>query len=111
MQGVPQCVRVLDPLVDKHFNRVDTSPTYRTHGFQIISFMQKKGGVCKTTCSYTTAYGLAKAGRRVLYVDADGQRNGEETALSKHIHEHFHGDSEALYQQAGCSDTLLTALK
>ena len=111
MQGLLGSVRVLDPLVDKHANRIDTSSTYRSHSFQIVSFMQNKGGVCKTTCSYTAAYGLAKAGQRVLYVDADGQRNGEETALSRHIHEHFDGDSEEFYEQADCHDTMLTALK
>ena len=110
-QLVPVYARVLDPHVDQHANRTYLTETYRTHPFKIISFMQNKGGVGKTICSWSVACGLAKAGRRVLFVDADGQRNGEETAMSRQLYEYFGGDSAAFYQQFQCADTLLTALQ
>ena len=90
-------------------NRSDATDTYLRHPFQVISFMQQKGGVGKTTVSSSVAYTLARLGKRTLYVDADSQRNGEQTMLARHVSEHFDGDWRAFYAQAGC-ETLLEAL-
>jgi len=42
---------------------------------RIIAFFNHKGGVGKTTSSYNVAWGLCKAGKRVLMIDADAQCN------------------------------------
>eukprot|EP00891_Asterochloris_glomerata_P001625 jgi/Astpho2/1625/fgenesh1_pg.00029_%23_1_t len=92
----------------KHNRNVDDS-AYLNHQFQIISFVQQKGGVGKTTASTTVAYALARAGKRTLFVDADSQRNGEQTMLERCVNELYDGDWQAFYQQANCQ-TLLEAL-
>ena len=47
-------------------------------GFMIISFINQKGGVGKTTLSINVASALANAGHKVLLIDADKQ--GSSTA-------------------------------
>ncbi len=42
---------------------------------RIITYVNQKGGVCKTTLAAQTAYGLARRGRRVLAIDMDPQGN------------------------------------
>ena len=103
-------VSILDPhVVGRALNRTDTTETYLRHPFQVISFMQQKGGVGKTTVSSSVAYTLARQGKRTLYVDADSQRNGEQTMLARHVYEHYAGDWRTFYAQANC-ETLLASL-
>ena len=78
---------------------------------RIITFFQQKGGVGKTTCSYTVAYGLARQGKSVLYVDADNQCNGLQAALGKHLFHHYGGDWRHFFAVNQMDDTLLTTLK
>ena len=42
---------------------------------KIISIINNKGGVGKTTTAFNLAHYLAKEGRRVLVVDLDSQKN------------------------------------
>lgn len=42
---------------------------------KIISFINQKGGVGKTTMAYNSAYALAKNGHKVLAIDLDPQAN------------------------------------
>lgn len=51
---------------------------------RVIAFCNNKGGVTKTTTTVNLAYGLARAGRRVLVIDTDAQCNATYT-LSSHI--------------------------
>ncbi len=50
--------------------------------FKIISTWNFKGGVGKTTTTFSIGYALALQGKRVLFVDADPQMNLTETAMS-----------------------------
>jgi chromosome partitioning protein len=47
-----------------------------------IGWLSEKGGVGKSTCAVNVAVGMAKAGRRVLAVDADPQANLSMVLLS-----------------------------
>lgn len=78
---------------------------------RIVTFFQQKGGVGKTICSYSTAYGLARAGHSVLYVDADNQCNGLQTALGKHVYHNYGGDWINFFAQNQLTETLLTTLQ
>ncbi len=49
---------------------------------RIISLFNHKGGVGKTTLAYNVAWGLGKAGKRVLMVDGDAQCNLTEITVS-----------------------------
>jgi len=42
---------------------------------KVVTFFNHKGGVGKTTLAYNVAWGLSKAGKRVLMIDADAQCN------------------------------------
>ena len=42
---------------------------------KVISFINQKGGVGKTTMAYNTAHALAKNGHKVLAIDLDPQAN------------------------------------
>jgi chromosome partitioning protein len=42
---------------------------------KVISFINQKGGVGKTTMAYNTAHALAKKGHKVLAIDLDPQSN------------------------------------
>lgn len=48
---------------------------------RIFTLANNKGGVTKTTTTVNLAYGLAKAGRRVLVVDTDAQSNSTYSLL------------------------------
>ncbi len=50
---------------------------------RIFSLVNNKGGVTKTTTTVNLAYGLARAGRRVLVVDTDAQSNSTYTLLGR----------------------------
>lgn len=41
----------------------------------IISFLNQKGGVGKTTMSFNVAFNLAKRGKRVFFIDSDPQNS------------------------------------
>lgn len=48
---------------------------------RIITLANNKGGVTKTTTTVNLAYGLARAGKRVLVVDTDAQSNATYSLL------------------------------
>src|SRR5690242_12820913 len=48
---------------------------------RIFTLANNKGGVTKTTTTVNLAYGLAKAGRRVLVIDTDAQSNSTYSLL------------------------------
>lgn len=50
---------------------------------RIFAFCNNKGGVTKTTTAINLAYGLARAGRRILVVDADPQSNSTYSLLGQ----------------------------
>ncbi|KAK9818556.1 hypothetical protein WJX74_007828 [Apatococcus lobatus] len=93
-------------------NPADPTPwKLPTQQARIITFFQQKGGVGKTTCSFSTAYGLARAGHSVLYVDADNQCNGLQAALGKHVAHNYSGDWTHFFATVQLNDTLLTTLR
>jgi len=50
---------------------------------RIFTLANNKGGVTKTTTTVNLAYGLARAGRRVLVVDTDAQSNSTYSLIGK----------------------------
>src|SRR5579859_600099 len=50
---------------------------------RVIAFCNNKGGVTKTTTTVNLAYGLARAGRRVLVIDTDAQSNSTYSLLGR----------------------------
>ena len=50
---------------------------------RVYALTNNKGGVTKTTTTVNLAYGLARAGRRVLVVDTDAQSNSTYTLLGR----------------------------
>jgi chromosome partitioning protein len=50
---------------------------------RVYSFCNNKGGVTKTTTTVNLAYGLARAGRRVLVIDTDAQSNSTYSLLGR----------------------------
>ena len=62
--------------------RWDKRQAQRVKAMQVISFMNMKGGVGKTTLAVNIAYGLAYYhGKKILIVDADPQFNGTQCLL------------------------------
>ena len=53
----------------------------RDPGVKVLVFFNHKGGVGKTTLAYNLGLALAKAGHRILFVDADAQANLTAAAL------------------------------
>ena len=49
---------------------------------RVITFMNQKGGVAKTTSSVTMAYCLEERGYSVLFIDLDSQANASKLLLS-----------------------------
>src|SRR5436305_13191418 len=50
---------------------------------RVFGLFNNKGGVTKTTTTVNLAYGLAKAGRRVLVIDTDAQSNSTYSLLGQ----------------------------
>ncbi len=50
---------------------------------RILTLANNKGGVTKTTTTVNLAYGLARAGRRVLVIDTDAQSNSTYSLLGR----------------------------
>ncbi len=50
---------------------------------RVFTLANNKGGVTKTTTTVNLAYGLARAGRRVLVIDTDAQSNSTYSLLGK----------------------------
>ena len=78
---------------------------------KIITFHQQKGGVGKTTCSYAIVYGRARAGKRVLWIDADNQCKGLQAALAKHVFHQYGDNWDSFFAVTQLNDTLLTTLR
>lgn len=58
------------------FSKFKEQPTARElPKGKVISFLNQKGGVGKTTMAYNTAYALAEEGHKVLCLDLDPQAN------------------------------------
>ena len=43
-------------------------------GAKVITYINEKGGVGKTSVCYNTAWELARQGKKILMIDVDGQR-------------------------------------
>src|SRR5437764_3336051 len=50
---------------------------------RVFCCANNKGGVTKTTTTVNLAYGLARAGRRVLVIDTDAQSNSTYSLLGR----------------------------
>src|SRR5436305_10565361 len=50
---------------------------------RVFGLFNNKGGVTKTTTTVNLAYGLARAGRRVLVIDTDAQSNSTYSLLGR----------------------------
>ncbi len=72
---------------------------------RIFTLANNKGGVTKTTTTVNLAYGLARAGRRVLVIDADAQSNSTYTLLGQLLQEHTLAD--VLFNQARLADIIV----
>jgi len=72
---------------------------------RIFTLANNKGGVTKTTTTVNLAYGLARAGRRVLLIDADAQSNSTYSLLGNLDH----GNSlfDVLFNQARLADIIV----
>ena len=66
----------------------------------IISFLNQKGGVGKTTLSTNVAYALSKRGHKVLLADADPQHSATDWAAVR-------GERELLFTVVGMANTSL----
>ena len=74
------------------FSKFKDQPTAINQPYgKVISFLNQKGGVGKTTMAYNTAFALAEEGKKVLCLDLDPQANlsllfdAEKTGTA-HIH-------------------------
>jgi chromosome partitioning protein len=65
-------------------SRISTRDLGRDDSMQVISFMNMKGGVGKTTLAVNVAYGLAQVhNRKVLLVDGDPQFNASQFLIDE----------------------------
>lgn len=71
---------------------------------RVFCCANNKGGVTKTTTTVNLAYGLARAGRRVLVVDTDAQSNTTYTLLGQLPQENTLFD--VLFNQARMADII-----
>lgn len=79
---------------------------------KIIAVMNQKGGVGKTTTTVNLVAGLARAGKKILLIDADLQANAT-TALGlqpKHIKDAMYDLFAVLTNQCRLQDALLTRI-
>ena len=56
---------------------------------KVITLLNEKGGVGKTTLATHIAAGLARAGRRVVLLDADPQATGKVARHATRIRSHI----------------------
>ncbi|MDO5073167.1 MAG: ParA family protein [Neisseria animaloris] len=55
----------------------------------IISFLNQKGGVGKSTLSYNVAFEISRRGKRVLFIDSDPQGSASQISTSREEPLHF----------------------
>src|SRR5436190_19901273 len=71
----------------------------------IFTLANNKGSVTKTTTTVNLAYGLARAGRRVLVIDTDAQSNSTYSLLGQLTQENTLFD--VLFNQARLADIIV----
>jgi chromosome partitioning protein len=64
---------------------------------KIISFINLKGGVGKTTTAVNVAATIASRGKRVLLIDLDPQTNATVSVIDQKVWEKRHADKQTLY--------------
>lgn len=72
---------------------------------RVLTLGNNKGGVTKTTTTVNLAYGLARAGRRVLVIDTDAQSNSTYSLLGRLEQENTLFD--VLFNNARLADIIL----
>lgn len=72
---------------------------------KIISFVNQKGGVGKTTLAFNSAHALSRMGKNVLCLDLDPQAN-----LSMLVNKNYSSENESLFQLLINSQKELKAL-
>ena len=72
--------------------RTRTPETTTTSPLKIISIMQGKGGVAKTSTTLSLAWAFLELGKKVLVVDADGQMNATQRLLERMLPPHCDDD-------------------
>ncbi len=78
-------------------------------GAQIVTFVNQKGGVGKTTTAVSVASGLGRLGQRVLLVDLDPQSNAT-SALGVDA-SHLDGVYEALLEEIPAAQTIVDVVE
>ncbi|MDH5397751.1 MAG: AAA family ATPase [Cyclobacteriaceae bacterium] len=71
---------------------------------EIIAVINQKGGTGKTTTSHNLGYGLARKGKKVLFIDLDPQGN---LTFSCGINEFEHSLADVIYQDKSLNETII----
>jgi len=104
----------------RFFNNKEEVDTVRTNVAKIVSFLNQKGGVGKTTMCFNAAYALANQGHRVLCIDMDPQANlsllfgvelGEEEYSIHHLLINSIRELKGLHSPSLVGDVVITGKK